>query len=90
MLSCRVYGHRYRFTAEGTDMLWRCQRDCGTGGSKTYPSPAAARRYAVAFDREDREQLGRRAPLIGLFPLRAWYRIRRPSHPRAPRTGDPQ
>jgi hypothetical protein len=58
-------------------MTWRCQRDCGAGGTKVYASPAAARRFAAAFDREDRDDLGRRAPLIGLLPLRAWYVIRR-------------
>jgi hypothetical protein len=29
-----------------------------------------AARYAAAFDREDREDRGRRAPLFGLLPLR--------------------
>ncbi len=76
MLACRVFGHRYRFTAEGTVLTWRCQRSCGAGGTKTYASAAAARRYAATFDREDRDNIGRRAPLIGLFPLRIWYKIR--------------
>jgi hypothetical protein len=75
MLRCRVFGHRYRFSATGTVMRWECQRDCGAGASKTYPSPAAARHYAAAFDREDRDQLGRRAPLLGMFPLRIWHKI---------------
>jgi hypothetical protein len=39
-------------------------------GSKAYESAAAARRYARAFDREDRDDIGRRAPLVALFPLR--------------------
>jgi hypothetical protein len=73
MLRCRVFGHRYRFSATGAVMRWERQRDCG--GSKTYSSPAAARRYASAFDREDRDQLGRRAPLFGMFPLRIWHKI---------------
>jgi hypothetical protein len=51
-------------------MYWECQRGCGAGGSKRYASAEDARRYARAFDREDREDLGRRAPLFGLFPLR--------------------
>jgi len=51
-------------------MYWRCQRDCGAGGEKLYPSVDTARRYATAFDREDRVDLGRRAPLFGLLPLR--------------------
>jgi hypothetical protein len=74
-LRCRVFGHRYRFSATGTVMRWECQRDCGAGGSKTYPSPAAAHHYASAFDREDRDQLGRHAPLLGMFPLRIWHKI---------------
>lgn len=58
-------------------MLWSCQRGCGEAGAKAYPDAAAARRYAAAFDREDREDLGRRAPLIGLLPLRLWRYARR-------------
>jgi hypothetical protein len=69
---CRLLGHRYRFRAEGQVMRWACER-CGTpGGEKTYATPAEAVRYARAFDREDRQDLGRRAPLIGLLPLRLW------------------
>ena len=60
MLRCRLLGHRYRFTAEGALMRWDCAR-CGTpGGSKTYPSPEQAARYASAFDAEDPDDLGRR------------------------------
>lgn len=51
-------------------MTWTCARRCDAGGSKRYPTAADASRYAAAFDREDREDLGRRAPLIGLLPLR--------------------
>jgi hypothetical protein len=51
-------------------MHWHCERSCGVRGSKTYDSPAAARCYARAFDREDRDDIGRRGPLVGLFPLR--------------------
>jgi hypothetical protein len=71
VVHCRLAGHRYRFSAEGATMSWACQR-CGEGGEKTYESAAEATRYARAFDREDREDLGRRAPLIGLLPLRIW------------------
>jgi len=85
VLRCRLTGHRHRFVAERETMVWRCER-CGTaGGSKTYPSAADARRYAAAFDREDRSDLGRRAPLVGLLPLRlwrAWHGRRLPSHGR--------
>lgn len=72
-----MFGHRYRFSATGAVMRWECQRGCGAGAgaSKTYPSPAAARHYASAFDREDRDQLGRRAPLLGMVPLRIWHKL---------------
>jgi hypothetical protein len=48
---------------------WECQRDCDAGGRKTYDSPAAARRFAAAVDREDRDELGRRAPMPGDVPV---------------------
>jgi hypothetical protein len=76
MLKCRLLGHRFRFTSEGEAMHWRCER-CPAEGSKRYPTPDEARRYAVAFDREDRRDLGRRAPLFGLFPLRLMHGLRR-------------
>ena len=53
-------------------MTWSCERCGATGGSKTYASAAEAERYASALDREDRDALGRRAPLVGLLPLRLW------------------
>jgi hypothetical protein len=58
-------------------MLWTCERGCGAAGSKEYASAADATRYAEAFDREDRSELGRRAPLLGMFPLRMWWTLRR-------------
>jgi hypothetical protein len=58
-------------------MVWECERGCGAGGSKEYATPAEARHFASAFDTEDREDLGRRAPLLGMFPLRIWYKLRR-------------
>lgn len=70
---CRLLGHRYRFTATGAQMTWSCERDgCAAGGSKLYPTAADASRFAAALDREDRDQLGRQAPLFGLLPLRIW------------------
>lgn len=72
MYRCRVLGHRYRFRANGATMSWRCERCGDTGGSKTYASAADAQRFAQALDREDRAELGRRAPLVGLLPLRLW------------------
>jgi hypothetical protein len=77
MLRCRVLGHRMCFSAEGSTMRWHCERGCGTEGAKVYGSPADARRYARAFDREDREDLGRRAPWLGMFPLRIWRALAR-------------
>ncbi|MEV6647948.1 hypothetical protein [Amycolatopsis sp. NPDC051371] len=70
-------GHRYRFTSDGPVMSWSCERGCGAAGSKVYSSAADARRYARAFDREDRRDLGNRAPLLGMFPLRAAHLPRR-------------
>jgi hypothetical protein len=74
VLSCRVLGHRYRFWAEGATMRWECSRACGEGSSKEYPTAADAARYARALDREDRDQIGRRAPL-SLLPLRLARRL---------------
>jgi hypothetical protein len=76
MLSCRLLGHRFRFSAEGSTMRWQCARGCGAGGEKRYESVADAERYARAFDREDRDDLGRRGPQFGLLPLRLWRRLR--------------
>jgi hypothetical protein len=67
--ACRALGHRVRFWNEGETMHWECERGCGFHGSKGYATPDDARRYAAAFDREDADDLGRRAPL-SLFPLR--------------------
>jgi Prophage protein (DUF1660) len=71
VLACRLLGHRYRFSAAGEKMTWACRR-CGSGGAKTYASAEDAALYARSFDREDRDELGRRAPLFGLLPLRLW------------------
>ena len=57
-------------------MRWECSRNCGANGSKMYASPAAASRFATAFQRRDNEDLGRRAPLLGLLPLRIFHRLR--------------
>jgi hypothetical protein len=79
MLGCRLFGHRFRFSAEGDTMRWECQRGCGAGGSKRYETAADASLYARAFDREDRQDLGRRAPFFALFPLRLFNRDRKRS-----------
>ncbi len=52
-------------------MTWACER-CRVANTKTYDTPAEAGRYARSFDRDDRQEFGRRAPLVGLFPLRVW------------------
>jgi hypothetical protein len=69
--ACRLFGHRFRFSADGATMRWACER-CGESDAKDYPTAAEAELYARAFDREDRHDLGRRAPLVGLLPLRLW------------------
>ena len=54
-----------------TKPFLRVSGRCGhPGGRKRYAAPDEAARYATAFDREDRDDLGRRAPLVGLLPLR--------------------
>jgi hypothetical protein len=68
MQQCRLLGHRFRFTADGTTMRWECERGCGAGGTKSYPSAEEAERYARAFDRRDAQDLGKR-PLLSLLPL---------------------
>jgi hypothetical protein len=77
MLACRLLGHRFRFTSEGDTMQWSCQRGCGDGGSKRYETADDAKLFARAFDREDREDIGRRAPFFALFPLRLLGRGRK-------------
>jgi hypothetical protein len=74
MLFCRMLGHDYRFRADGATMIWSCAR-CADEHAKDYPTAAEAERYARAFDRDDRQDLGKRAPL-SLTPLRLG-RIRR-------------
>ena len=70
---CAVFGHDPTFCAEGSTMRWACARKCGQAeGSKTYASAADAERYARALNKRDNEDLGKRAPLLGLFPLRFW------------------
>ena len=68
MLACRVFGHRPRFFADGATLRWECSRACGERGEKRYETPEQAQRYARAFDREDREDTGKR-PLLSLLPL---------------------
>ena len=74
MLACRAFGHRYRFSSDGPVMRWECRRGCGAGGEKTYASPEDAARYAAAFDKEDRDALGRNKLTLSLLPLRIFRR----------------
>jgi hypothetical protein len=76
MWRCRIFGHRPRFWAEDRTMVWECDRGCGMRGEKTYGSGVDAARYAAAFDREDRDDVGRR-PLLSLLPLGLARRIGR-------------
>ena len=57
-------------------MRWSCTRGCGAGGEKRYESAERAARFARAFDREDRDDIGRR-PLLSLLPLGLARRARR-------------
>lgn len=47
------------------------------GNGQEGGSPDDARRYAAAFNRRDSDDLGKRAPLLGLLPLRVWRRFAR-------------
>jgi hypothetical protein len=74
-LACRLLGHRPHFRAEGELMRWECARGCGMRGEKRYGSAADAERYAAALDRDERADLGKRAPL-SMFVLRLARRRR--------------
>jgi hypothetical protein len=76
-MRCQLFGHRLAFDADGATMRWECRRGCGAGGSKEYASAEEAARYARGLNREDRQDLGRRAPLVGLLPLRLARLLRR-------------
>lgn len=65
------------FRADGASMRWACDRCGRAAGAKDYGTAADARRYAAAFNKRDTADLGKRAPLIGLLPLRLWRRLRR-------------
>lgn len=75
--ACRMLGHRMVFGNDGPVLHFHCERGCGATGYKTYSSPTDAARYARAFNRRDSDDLGKRAPLLGLLPLRLWRLIRR-------------
>jgi hypothetical protein len=76
-LACRVFGHDPSFRVEGRTMRWECGR-CGEAqGAKDYATETDARRYAAAFNKRDTDDMGKRAPLLGLLPLRLWRMARR-------------
>ncbi|SEH77858.1 hypothetical protein SAMN04489835_4026 [Mycolicibacterium rutilum] len=75
--ACRVFGHDPTFEAQGRTMRWACRRCGHAQGAKEYATSADARRYAAAFNKRDSEDLGKRAPLLGLLPLRLWRALRR-------------
>jgi hypothetical protein len=50
---CTIFGHRFRFTADGRTMRWACEHCGAAGGEKTYETPAEAARYAAALDKTD-------------------------------------
>jgi hypothetical protein len=53
-LTCRLFGCRFRFAAEGTELRWWCARGCPSGGEKVSAREDDARRMAAALDREPR------------------------------------
>jgi hypothetical protein len=63
-LTCRVFGCRFRFAAEGSRLHWWCARGCPSGGEKRYAREDDARRMAAALDREPRGP-GRILALLG-------------------------
>jgi hypothetical protein len=74
---CAVLGHDFAFAVDDAgSLVWECRRGCGAGGRKAYQDVAQSRRMAAALNRKDSDDLGRRAPLIGLLPLRIWRRLR--------------
>jgi len=78
--ACRFLGHRLVFAADGPVLHWHCARGCGAAGHKRYADPGRVQRYATAFNHRDADDLGRRAPLIGLLPLRLWRKSRSRRH----------
>lgn len=86
---CRVLGHHHTFRVDGTTMRWQCARGCVDGaGEKTYATAAQAQLFAAALDHRDTVDLGARAPLLSLFPLRIWRRLCRREPSRATKHGD--
>jgi hypothetical protein len=68
MLACRVLGHRIHFSADGATLRWRCDRDCGEGGEKTYASAAEAQGFARAFNKRDSDKVADH-PTLSTIPV---------------------
>jgi hypothetical protein len=64
-LTCRVFGCRWRFGADGPVLSWWCARGCPSGGEKTYDSVEQANQMADVMGREPRAPLGFLAVLGG-------------------------
>ncbi|MFL5899188.1 MAG: hypothetical protein ACJ76D_12160 [Solirubrobacterales bacterium] len=43
-------------------MRWVCERGCRAGEEEVYPRAAEAGRFARAFDYDERDSTGKRAP----------------------------
>jgi hypothetical protein len=56
VFACHVFGHRFRFAADGATLRWACDRCGHAGGEKVYDSAEDAQRYAAAFDRRDSDR----------------------------------
>jgi len=84
-LTCRVFGCRFRFAAEGTRLHWWCARGCPSGGEKRYASEDDARRMAAVLDREPRNP----ANVLALLGGTIHREPNPPRDPPAPGDGEP-
>ncbi len=64
-LTCRVFGCRWRFGADGPVLSWWCARGCPSGGEKPYATAEEASRMADAMGHEPGGPLGFLAVLGG-------------------------
>jgi hypothetical protein len=82
-LTCRIFGCRFRFAAEGATLSWWCARGCPSGGEKVYAGEEDARRMAAVLDREPRSPAAILALLGGTI-----HRERGAMDPNPPGGGD--
>lgn len=68
-LTCRIFDHDWVFETQGPRMVWWCRRGCGEGGERIYDTPQEARRYARAFNGNERTT-GRVLAMLGGTLLR--------------------